>query len=363
MCVLSKNKYKNMFFLLFMLLPMLVFSGCTEKKQLHEKLMIQGIGVDFENDMYNITVQAKNFKNLAGEKEPTNTTLNIKEKSVSSAIDKIPELTGLKPLVSQNLIIVIGEAAAKYGFNNFIDFFSRYHENRLNVNIRIAAGTAQDIFAVKINDKPIESETLRSLANKKSDINILKFQQDLKNKTTDPVLLVLRTNQEKTEIICEEMAIISDDKLVAILDKNETIGAQILRNVSELGSMSINQNNKDNICTIDKVETKIITEIYPNIAIQSNITVNALEFNKDPKYIESINEKIKENLPEKLTEICANVIKKTLDLKCDIFKFGKLFRNKYPNHFKTIQDDWKNHLQDIKYNIKININMNVIGTG
>ncbi|BED91528.1 MAG: Ger(x)C family spore germination protein [Candidatus Improbicoccus pseudotrichonymphae] len=350
---MKKNFFIKLFILLIIFVPF--FFGFAEKKQLHEKLMIKGIGIDYKENKYFVTVQALDFKNPSGEKQPSIKVLKIDDDSVGQALDKIPELTGLKPLFSQNLIIIIGKNAADAGLSNFMDFFIRYYENRLNVKTRMAQNTAAEVFDVKFNDKPVTAEILKSLTNENSDVDVLELNRDLTDKLSDPVLPVISIDKEN--VVCEQVAIFRDDKLVCILDQNETMSFKILKSKSDVGVIKIE--NADAVCSIKKTETKIslhYSDQKPKFEINSEIYVDIIEKNKG-----NINkEELKIKIEEKLSSNIKNLLIKILNLECDPFKFGKILRNKHPIYFKEIEDNWKKMLPSLIFDLKLGINLKFI---
>ena len=91
----------------------LLLTGCSEGRQLHQKLIIQGIGIDNSESGYLLTVQALDFKNPANEDEPNIKTIEVEGTSLVSALENISKKTSLTPVYSQNMIIIIGESIAK----------------------------------------------------------------------------------------------------------------------------------------------------------------------------------------------------------------------------------------------------------
>jgi spore germination protein KC/spore germination protein len=348
------------------LLPgIFVFCGKGQQSQIHEKLLVQGIAVDFDDNEYNVHVQSHDFKNPENKDQPSIKNTDVTGQTLSLALGKLKKVTGLTPLYSQNLIVLVGEEAAKKGLDKFLDFFVRYYENRLSVNLRVTKGKAKEFFDAKDNDKLIKAATIKGLANENADINILNFERDLKSDISDPVMLCMEKDEHE-KIICKNLAVFSNDKLSSFLDKEETIGAQILRNVSKIGIFDVNDYEKNLSCTIESAKTEInaiMQENRPMFEINSKISVNILEFNEEFKDVKKINEKIKPIIEQKAHKICETAIKKTLISKCDIFKFGKILRNKYPKYFKNIEKNWKSYLPVLKCKLKIQVDISVIGTG
>ena len=107
-------KIKRNAFVLFLIFVFLSLTGCAEHSQLHQKLIVQGIGIDdSEEKGYVITVQALDFKNPAKEDEPSTKILEIKGDSLISALENIFKQTSLIPIYSQNMIIILSESVIK----------------------------------------------------------------------------------------------------------------------------------------------------------------------------------------------------------------------------------------------------------
>ena len=70
---------------LIVCLSFLLLTGCSEGQQLHQKLIIQGIGIDNSENGYLLTVQALDFKNPANEDEPNIKNITAPKKKTKIA--------------------------------------------------------------------------------------------------------------------------------------------------------------------------------------------------------------------------------------------------------------------------------------
>ena len=64
-------------------------------------------------------------------------------------------------------------------------------------------------------------------------------------------------------------------------------------------------------------------------------------------------------LDKNLKNLCEKSINKSLSNKCDVFKFGKILRNKNPKYFKSME--WKNILEKVKFEINVISEISVVG--
>ena len=99
-------------------------SGCTNVSGLDEQLIINAIGIDKNEDIYELTVQALNIDNSSQEEaDEASQSLNVTAtgNTLLEAINSIQNQTGKKLLYSHALILVIGNETAKIGVNNIIN--------------------------------------------------------------------------------------------------------------------------------------------------------------------------------------------------------------------------------------------------
>lgn len=154
-----KHKFLALTSFVFMVL---LLGGCTQNQQLHQKLIIQGVGIEKEEKNYKVIVQALDFQNPLNENEPNTKVIETEGETVTEALDNISKQTSLTAVYSQNLMLILGEKAAKFGVNDFIDFFIRHCETRPKVKICISK-TAFDILKISPNDKSLKSKNIHDL--------------------------------------------------------------------------------------------------------------------------------------------------------------------------------------------------------
>lgn len=357
----SQINFRNINLLLFFILPIIfLFFGLKKQGELHEKLMIQGIGIDFLDNKYKLTVQAYDFKNPEKENEPKIKLIKSEGKTISSALQNLKNMTGLSPLYSQNKIIIIGEDTSKLGVKNIIDFFVRFYENRPSVKVRVSQGKAEEIFNTQVDGKFIKASEIKDLVDEKFDINILEFEKNLESDMSSPSLFFIQ--KKDNELICENLSIFRKDKFIKTISKEETIGINILKSNQNIGVYSLKDESDLISFKIQNVKTKIDPKINDNnIDFKINIKVSA-DLIETSKIFENANEMIsncKNILDKNLKELCERSIQSIISEDCDIFKFKKIVRNKYSQFYK--ENKYENFLKTANYDIKVDSKIAMIG--
>ena len=358
--------------LIFTLVIPLFLSGCTRSLQLSEKLLVQGLGIDFFNDQYTITLQTISSKESSSEKSSTPKkmkTIVAFGKTVKEASYNIIKQTGKEPLYSQALILILGKGAIEKGLNNFIDFFIRHHEFSPDARVLISLTEAKKILNLKDDGEIIPAENILAMLeegpnkSKKLHSNIENVIADLKDDKgfVKISLIDIKNENEKETLVVERLGIFEDDKYLTDLDKEETKGALFISSKAKDIIDTVDSKDYSKVSyTISKIKSKIIPKIQESTLSEISVKINAsVDINesqnkisrKDFKNLESeISNKIKEN--------CEKALKKALIYNsCDIFEFSKILIKEKPDYNKKTKKEILELLK--RSNFKIDVKVDV----
>lgn len=159
---------KFVFYLTLILLTLAFLTGCWNRKELNDILIVQAVGIDKnQSGQFKLTYQVLKPKVL---KTPTNIPSSFQQKGVwcfsstgKSIFDAIRNTTlssDKKLFFSHNKIIVISEKVAHQGIENVLDIFLRYHEFRPDAYLIV---TSDDIEKFLNSNVPIESIPAKNL--------------------------------------------------------------------------------------------------------------------------------------------------------------------------------------------------------
>ena len=112
------------------------FSSCEKAgTELSDLMIIQGIGVDYKNGQYTVTVEILNNEQSgspSGDASSDNKTkiYNAQGESVGGALMKLTTKSGNKPFYAHNRVIVLGEGVINKDLEDVIDFFENISYNK-----------------------------------------------------------------------------------------------------------------------------------------------------------------------------------------------------------------------------------------
>ena len=99
----------------------LVFLAASSRNyiELHERLIIQGLGIDRTEQGYKVSVQS-----LKTTEEEKIELLVTEGDTVYDALNNLSLQIGKVPLYTHNIMVVIGRSAAEHGLDDVLDFLS-----------------------------------------------------------------------------------------------------------------------------------------------------------------------------------------------------------------------------------------------
>ncbi len=250
------------------------------KKDIRNRLVIQGIGIDLENDdTYTVTLQvidtnSSEASSSDGASQPPLKVYKLTGDTVYTAIKTVTEKEGKIPLYSQNRIILIGKSITEEKMDDVIDFFVRDVENGGTVYIAAAEKTAAEILEAKNGNEYISAENLEN-SIEAYEYNARIFATQLYelinryNSATKDFALPLFSLQEKGEEKSAEVtgtALFNNTEYREVISKDETVYLNLLSNEIYNTAISFDGGKGTNVAlNIVKSKTKRKVSLENNI--------------------------------------------------------------------------------------------------
>ncbi|ACM61819.1 spore germination protein KC [Caldicellulosiruptor bescii] len=343
---------KFVFYLTLILLTLAFLTGCWNRKELNDILIVQAVGIDKnQSGQFKLTYQVLKPKVL---KTPTNIPSSFQQKGVwcfsstgKSIFDAIRNTTlssDKKLFFSHNKIIVISEKVAHQGIENVLDIFLRYHEFRPDAYLIV---TSDDIEKFLNSNVPIESIPAKELENviknyfansKTLPISIYEFQKMSNTKSkTAPVPFVtikspLKQSSQSQMFYVEKMAVFSNYKLVGYLTHEELRGLLWAAGKIKRGIYPIKL-GKD-IFSLELIQSRSNINVKRKLGKAFFILQITTETNLGEKYSNSyisssLVEKTKKEFSKSIRNDVQKVLKKSFELNCDILHLGDIYYSSY----------------------------------
>jgi len=371
---------KRGFAITLILVITLSLTGCWNRRELSTLGIIGLVGVDTtgNNDIKSTFEIIKPEKTSKGAGDKTQTPVTYMQANGSTLIESfraVPVRFERKLFVSHAKGFLFSEEVARKGLAENLDMILRDHELRLTMHLIIVKdSTASDAMSVAGGINTIPSSYIEDLAKQYKvhstsvDTTVLDFLKSYYSKGINPLVTVLKkvkkdkvgkSDQDEYELSVEGSAIFLKDKLIGFLDGLETRGYNwIVGKVSSgvvtfptpnsngLTSVEIFQAGSKRDVEIDGNDIKIKIKINMNGMLDEQTTAIKLT---DPSVIEILEQATSQAIKQEVEHTLQKVQK---EYKSDVFGFGQIVHRKYPQQWKSMQDNWDESFSQASFEVE-----------
>lgn len=261
------------------------------KKDIRNRLVIQGIGIDIEKDnSYKVTLQAIDTNSSAaassdGASQPPLQVYTVKGDSIYTAIKTVTESEGKTPLYSQNRIIILGKSITEENMDNVIDFFVRDVENSSSVYVAAAEKTAAEILQTKNGNEYVSARNLKnSIDSYEYDARIfatslyeLISRYNSASKDFAMPLLSLKEQNGEKNVEISGTAVFSNTKYREKISKDDTIYLNIINNevYNTALSYSMEDNTRISLNVVKSKTKRTVSLLNGKPTFKIMVTMNA----------------------------------------------------------------------------------------
>lgn len=239
------------------------------KKDIRNRLVIQGIGIDIEKDnSYTVTLQtidtnSQSASSEDGASQPPIKAYKVTGDTIYTTIKGVTEIEGKIPLYSQNRIIVLGKSITEEKMDDVIDFFVRDVENSASVYIAAAKGRASDILEARNGEEYVSARSIEiGIDADEYDARIFGTQlfelinrYNSGSKDFAMPLLEVQEKEGKKNVEIIGTAIFNNTRYREYMSKEETVYLNFLSDKVYNTAISFNRDNGEKI-SLNVVDSK-----------------------------------------------------------------------------------------------------------
>ncbi|MCZ8494412.1 Ger(x)C family spore germination protein [Priestia megaterium] len=370
----------------------LLFSGCSNYRELNQIGVIIGMGID-QNDSseqpYKVTYQVINPSGLSqgsssgGQGLPV-INYTVTAQTLVEALKKASVVIPREHVTSHLSLIIFGEKLARNGLALSLDALDRGKQARTSIPIFIArGGTAENLLGViePFEVTPVKSilstsqnnqkmygivsnvqayEVISALSSEGKDLSLPGISINKGSKNEKQAGNLERTNPSAMQV--KGLAMFRKGKLVRWLDEEKARSVQFITSEVKNTALVLPLGEKENATvTMTGVKSQIKTEIrhdqpivHTNLNVMGEITETSYGIDlSNPKVLKEFEKKIQSELKKQITEtICIAQKEKT-----DIFGFGDSLSRTNPSYWRHHKQNWDDLFSDAKISIKVNANI------
>ncbi len=337
----------------------LSLGGCGNK-ELHQRILIHGIGVDRTSDGYRVTVRSATGTEEGGEE-----LFTCQGTTVLEALSSLSLSTGREPFYSHNYLVVFGRSCGEEGLDQSLDFFIRYYNTRPGVKLYLAEESAEEILSLKSDGSWLPMWELQELGQSGAyngqvvSADILEFVNGSQRPGSSPVLPVLRAGEDKAEVVGS--AYFREYRLQGFLTLEQTRGYLALQGDLKGGEMVVSQSQLGTVTlTISGSSRKLQMEWDENespvfrtiLQVEADISSLAGEEIQGETFYQQVEEVAAQQLQQEMEETWKQAL---LQDRCDIFGYGNLLSQKEPALWAEWEEDWEEKMGTCRYEFQVTV--------
>lgn len=351
------------------------FTGCWNRRELNTLAIVMGLGID-KSSMPNeiqLTAQIVNSGNIPtpakGGSSSEKAFFNVESTGtdVFSILRDDTHKVSRKLYIPQNQLIVVGDELAEDGMRNYFDLFFRDHEARLNVNILIAKGRAEDVLNVQPEFSKVPAMHISQLitmqqANSQTAsltvFDLLKAWNSSSSSVVAPMVQVQADSEVVDVVSISGGAVIKGDKMVGTLNKQETRGMLWVKGKVQGGLVQIPVNKGQAVLEIVSASSKMKPVLSEDGKIKMQVKIKVVstlgsqsgpENLADAKNFPVLRQKMQDEVRHEITLS----LKKAQKLSADYFDFGNEIYRYHPKEWKTMEKDWDKIFKTLPVEVEV----------
>lgn len=378
------KRWTKVFSLLLVCLFFTQLCSCRKAgTELADLMIIQGIGVDYENGTFLVTVEILNNEQSGspnGNSSSENKTklYSARGKTVSEALRMLTSKSGNLPLFAHNRVIVINENLNEKTISDVLEFFVRNYDSRASQLLCIAKGTkAESVIRAKLLQDTVKSEILENLLEESFEqsliprVRVIDAVNTLSNKNT--VLCVpaveVKKNGENEDYQLSGCALYDENgRVCAYIDKTAAKGIPFLTNKVKKGFLTQRLPNGEEVTVyINKSKTKY--NVYEeNGKLQFHLTVDiscdldevgsVLRKQADKTIMYNIKKAVKISVAQSIESALNELQVQKIGDGVGYCRVLELENTRLYNKYKN---DWKNAFNTSQTSVTVNVTVRRIG--
>lgn len=370
---------KRIFAVCAVLLLALSLTGCDNEygddgREIRDRLIVQGIGVDRTADGYLLTLQAFNTAVAGGQDDGmSGNVTKIYESAgatIADAMRNVTLTTGRRPLYSHNWVIVFGADAAREGLNETLDFFVRDYATRSTVDLAVARGQAAEIIKSPFNGSSIPAREIQ-MALKMGQVNAKTLQLPLheavtllEDKTSDVYLPLLKPVKDEAKeldtVLTDGLAVFREGKYVGDLSAEETRSLLFLTDQVESGDL-VAEGETFGKASLEIIKSKTKYETgMQNGAPVYRVTVDCVcDLNEiEQAAFGSVQGAVRTQIEQAVSAMLEEQLRRTAEIclkgyRSDVLRLGNRLWLSEPAEFRKVENRWREVLPKAELTVSV----------
>src|SRR5690606_8291091 len=249
------RRLRRVAIVLSMVTPLMLISGCWDKKELNEVAVVIGVGVDLNPDgRFEVTAQVikpttQGTSSGGGGSELPTWSISASGKTYTDAVSELNRISPRRLYWPHLQIVIFGQELAKSGIAPVLTWFERDRDSRSGTFVTVTRGKAEDLLNQKIELGSVPAKSMADLINNAQIRQLPARQMTLRRLTgilatpgVDPTLDIINPREIRGKVETYELAgaaVFRGDKMVDSVTDETVHGLAIATNRYENAILTV----------------------------------------------------------------------------------------------------------------------------
>lgn len=322
----------------------LILSGCYDYKELNDMSIVSGIGIDFIDNEYIVSLEITRSSKDGSSTEIESNVVTGSDSNISNAFNKAMNLTDKEVYLEHVELLIISTELAEYGISDVFDYIVR--NTTINSNYFVVIGdNPKELLSTTMENKSMSQVIVDTVSYTQGDTSIDDLDIMASKFITDKEDIALPyVSLDDNSINYSDIVYFNGDKMVGKIN-NKMYSFLVL----DTKDILFTRNNN----TIKIYNKKISMEVKDNI-IEVNIKVDG-QISKINKGVNLKDEdsygKLEKLMNKEIEEETILFIDTILDNDSDLLGFKNIYYKKY-----------QKNINSFKYKVNVSTTINKNGT-
>ncbi len=388
---MKKAIWTKLLAIILVLTMVLFFSGCWNRRELDDLGIIGAVAFDSTEEKVKLIFEIIKPQQKKSDSERGSQEIIYVESTGDTFFDAIRNATlkfDRKLFWPHTKVYIFSEAFARKGLaTEYIDYFQRDHETRMNVYLVVARNNpVSEIIGISGGIEKIPSDYLEGLlkaqkANSKAvAVRLRDFLRIYYDEGIQPVMGVVQAIQKvktgvnsenggtKYEIKDEGSAVFLEGKMIGFLDGIETRALNFVTGEVKSGIIVSDAPEGDGVTSIEIIRADSNNEVFiegDQVRIKVKVNIEGMLGEEwanidvsNPEILEKIALANSNVLKSQIEDVIEKVQK---EYRADVFGFGRIVRKKSLVEWERMKDNWEDILSTAEVTVEVKTEINRIG--
>jgi spore germination protein KC len=356
--------------------------GCWDRREVEELAIVTTMGLDLSsNGDIEMTVeivmpqgkkeqQGGGFSQKGKDKVGQPYVISAKGVSVGDAVSRLQPALPRHLFWGQMEALVIGEALARKGLSEHLDFLARESEIRMRVIPFVCKGKARGTIGKlsPLSDNQADMLHEEVIYDYKKATTLSSFLENLGSELEEAMLPLVDILPDKGTAYLAGNAVFKGDHMVGILNAELSIGVRWLLNKFDHTIITVKVPDAKGYVSLSvlKSDLKLIPHVEQG-RWSMDIRIDAEEeVDQNATRLDISKPRIMDQIERDAEELIRNQAKETLkkvqkEWGSDIFGFGEAFNRKYPQRHEEMKAHWDELFPTVKVTVSPKVTIRRIG--